>query len=388
VSGGGMRQDSTAEDSIEILAAPAITITSSHQGELRHGQAATYNLTVSNSRAGGASAGLVTVIEKLPKNLTLDSINGQGWDCNKLSAICERSDTLRNGSSYPPITVKAYVSTAAEPMVVNLAIVQGVDFLADAVPDITTIVADPALKVSIKPAVNFKQGQKNASYVIELANGAGAGTTTAPVTVKISPPGSGLESVSLDGGKNWQCQSSSLSCQRNDTLPGGKSYDPITWKVDIARNAPANVISKVIVSGGGMSERPEDQSDTPISPIVPMLSIHLSHEGNFKPGQQDAAYRIVVSNAPEAAPTNGLVTVEDDLPAGLELVSMTGGPNWRCQGKACQRSDALEPGKSYEPITVVVKVTGSLGRITNVATVSADGAAREKMSDPTDVKEQ
>src|ERR1035438_2408879 len=54
------------------------------------------------------------------------------------------------------------------------------------------------------------------------------------------------------------------------------------------------------------------------------LSASVIHTGNFTTGQTNATYTITVSNLMGALSTNGLVTVADNLPAGLSLVSMAG----------------------------------------------------------------
>jgi len=55
--------------------------------------------------------------------------------------------------------------------------------------------------------------------------------------------------------------------------------------------------------------------------------------------------------------TNGTVTVTENIPAGLELVSMVGN-GWSCPtaGNTCTRNDSLDAGASYPPITVTANV--------------------------------
>jgi hypothetical protein len=86
-----------------------------------------------------------------------------------------------------------------------------------------------------------------------------------------------------------------------------------------------------------------------------VLSIVKSHPGDFTQGQQDAAYRVVVSNAAGAASTSGTVRVTETPPSGLTLVSM-GGTGWACASNSCTRSDALAAAASYPAITVTVNV--------------------------------
>ncbi|HEY6393674.1 MAG TPA: SBBP repeat-containing protein, partial [Bryobacteraceae bacterium] len=85
------------------------------------------------------------------------------------------------------------------------------------------------------------------------------------------------------------------------------------------------------------------------------LGILKTHVGNFSRGQQNATYTITVSNAAGAGPTAGAVTVTDTLPSGLTLVGMSGS-GWTCQNTSCTRSDVLNGGAAYAPITVTVTV--------------------------------
>jgi uncharacterized repeat protein (TIGR01451 family) len=118
---------------------------------------------------------------------------------------------------------------------------------------------------------------------------------------------------------------------------------------------------------------------------APALNITKSHTGNFTPGQQGATYTITVSNAANAAPVAGNVTVTDTVPAGLTLVSMTGN-NWTCAANACTRNDALTGGLSYDAITVAVNVSASAtSPQVNMASVSGGGSVSASASDTTTI---
>ena len=115
----------------------------------------------------------------------------------------------------------------------------------------------------------------------------------------------------------------------------------------------------------------------------PTLSITKSHTGNFTAGQQGAAYTVMVSNAANAAPVAGTVTVTDSLPSGLSLVSMTGN-NWTCSANTCTRNDALAGGSSYDAITVTVNVAPAApSPQVNQVSVSGGGSASANATDST-----
>ncbi len=112
---------------------------------------------------------------------------------------------------------------------------------------------------------------------------------------------------------------------------------------------------------------------TPISPLVPALNATKTHSGSLTAGGQ-AIYTVTVSNYAGAGPTVGLVTVAEQIPTGLTLVSMSGA-GWACGGNTCTRSDALAGGSSYPSITVTVNVASSApSSVTNRVTVSGGGS--------------
>lgn len=119
---------------------------------------------------------------------------------------------------------------------------------------------------------------------------------------------------------------------------------------------------------------------------VPVLSVAKKHNGNFTQGQPGASYTVVVSNGASAGSTSGLVTVTDTLPSGLTLASMAG-TGWNCSADTCTRSDVLNPGASYPPITVTVNVAaGAPSQVTNQTTVSGGGAVSPASAmDPTTI---
>jgi probable HAF family extracellular repeat protein len=112
--------------------------------------------------------------------------------------------------------------------------------------------------------------------------------------------------------------------------------------------------------------------------------VDVFHNGNFIQGQQ-AAYSIAVSNAVAAAPTGGIVTVTENLPAALSLVSMAGN-GWTCVNNTCNSSTVLSPGSLSAPITVTVNVaSGFSGQVVNEVTVSGGGSATNTTSNPTTI---
>ncbi len=113
-----------------------------------------------------------------------------------------------------------------------------------------------------------------------------------------------------------------------------------------------------------------DTATTGVS--APDLGVNKSHTGDFTQGQTGARYSLVVSND-GAAPSYGLVTVTDTLPAGPTAMAGTGWA-FSLAGTRCTRSDALAAGASYPTITLTVNVAGDApAALNNTAAVAGGG---------------
>ena len=115
-----------------------------------------------------------------------------------------------------------------------------------------------------------------------------------------------------------------------------------------------------------------------------LLTIAKSHTGNFAQGQQ-GTYSVTVSNGAGGQATSGQVTVTENLPSGLTLVSMAG-TGWSCVTNTCTRSDPLQPGIGYLPITVTVNVAANAtSPQVNSVSVSGGGSAGANATDSTTI---
>jgi hypothetical protein len=82
-----------------------------------------------------------------------------------------------------------------------------------------------------------------------VKNEDGAGPATGLVAVNEYLPAE-LELVSMDG-PNWLCDGA--LCERDGVLPGGRSFEPITVKVNV-KAAAGQVVNQASVSGGDSME--------------------------------------------------------------------------------------------------------------------------------------
>ena len=123
-----------------------------------------------------------------------------------------------------------------------------------------------------------------------------------------------------------------------------------------------------------------------VSIVSCTLSVSKTHTGNFTQGQSGATYTVTVANA-SSGPVSGTVTVTETVPAGMTLVSMAG-TGWTCPsgGTTCTRSDALNGGASYWPITVTVNVAANAAsQVTNQVSLTGGGSLGANASDITTV---
>jgi uncharacterized repeat protein (TIGR01451 family) len=132
---------------------------------------------------------------------------------------------------------------------------------------------------------------------------------------------------------------------------------------------------------------------------APDLTLSKTHTGNFTQGQTGVTYTITATNSGSVT-TTGMVTASDVLPLGLTATAMSG-TGWDCSANSfpvsgngtamasCTRSDALAPGASYPPITLVANVAANAPEsLTNTATVSDGGdgnPSNNSANDPTTI---
>lgn len=103
---------------------PDLAIAMSHKGTFKEGGRGSYSITVRN--VGTATThGQVTVKEKLPSSITIVSMEGSGWSCKVKDRTCTTSTPLKEGGSYPPITVRVEVARRGPHLVTNEATVIG-----------------------------------------------------------------------------------------------------------------------------------------------------------------------------------------------------------------------------------------------------------------------
>ena len=229
------------------------------------------------------------------------------------------------------------------------------------VPDLTVN------KTHTDPFISPSSGD---TYTI-TANNIGNDSTSGTVAVADSLP-AGLTATAMSG-SGWSCTLGTLTCMRSDALAAGSSYPPITLTVDANAGLSGTIVNSAAVSGGAEANTGNDSANDPTTVQPPPdLTIAKTHSGNFTKGQVGATFTITVSNI-GSGPTSGMVSVVDNLPAGLTATAISG-TGWSCvlATLTCTRSDVLAAAPAaYPPITVTVDVAANPpAQVINSADVS------------------
>jgi uncharacterized repeat protein (TIGR01451 family) len=351
VSGGGEANTSNdvANDPTGItVAASDLVVASTHNGDFKQGQTgATYLLTVSNIGPKATDGSTVTVSETLPPfPFTITGMSGPGWTCNPggFPQTCTRSDVLAGNttgtiSSYPPITLTVNVSISAPPQATNSVSVSGggeINTANDTGIDPTNIIQLPDLTV-FQSHGTLAQGLVGATYTIQvnnIASGATSGTIT--VTDKLSPE---LTATAITG-SGWNCTLSTLTCTRDDSIPGNTLAQPISITVNVSSTA-TTASSTVTVSGGGEVNTNNNQS-TDTSPVSPPVKLQAL-TGNST----------VIAGSPAAF----VIEVLAPVPGTVSFACSSGVP----PGAACTFLPTTVSGPIVSILGVTVSTTSPAG---------------------------
>jgi uncharacterized repeat protein (TIGR01451 family) len=227
-----------------------LTITKIHNGTFTQGNTGkTYTITVTNS-GEAPSAGMVSVHDSLPYGLTATGMSGTGWTCTVDTLTCTRNDVLGAGASFPPITLTVNVGSGAPASITNTVTVVGggeLNTVNSSGSDTVSVAAATDLLVTLTHVGSFTQGANGKTYTI-IARNAGGLPTAGTVTVSDTLP-AGLTATAISG-TGWACTLGTLTCTRSDVLAGSTSYPAITLTVNVAGNAPADLVNTATISGG------------------------------------------------------------------------------------------------------------------------------------------
>ena len=352
VSGGGDTTPASDSATVAITGEPVdLALTKTHSGSFQQGtQGSTYTLVVAN--AGSApSAGQVTVTDVVPAGLTPVNADGAGWTCSIAGETvdCTRGDALAPGASYPPVTLTVDVASDAPLQITNTASVNGG---GDATPanNAATDIADIA-EVSGRITFDkthvgtFVKGQLEAQFVLLVSN---TGTGPAVGSTRIVDDVPDALPVRRAGGDGWTCDISGqvVTCTRNDDLPAGASFPPLTITVFVPPDAPDSIVNSATLNGTIVDDDivaftdPVDVDDPEpvdltVTKVVDKPVLQIGDEPVFTLGLRNPTGLVL-----------GAVTLHDTLPPGFIYV-----PGSATMTVTGPRIEDLTTGASGTPVT-------------------------------------
>lgn len=355
---------------------PDLAIDKSHAGNFVASAPGSFQIAVTNVGTR-PTEGSVTVTDVLPESLPYRDASGDGWACdiNGRELTCVHPGPVAEGEALPPITLEVDVTGDAVPQVSNTATVSTPnDATAANNTDTDTVQVlrpEPDLAIDKSHEGDFLRGRRG-TWTLAVQN-VGAQPTSGQVTVTDQLP-AGTSFVSAFG-IAWTCGNAggTVTCTHPGPAQAGESLPEINIRVDVASNAPAEVVNTATVATTGDSN-PGNNSDsdpTATREFGVDLTIDKSHSGVFEVGEVES-YRIVARNQGTAG-SPGPITVTDQLPAGLTYVLATGS-GWDCSEDdglvTCVREASLQAGTSAPAITLRVRVEEDVAsEVVNAASV-------------------
>lgn len=341
------------------------------------GTRTSYSLVAHND--GPSDADSVSVFDVLPAGMSLVSADGPGWTCEAEAPVSCHRDSIPAVSDAPSITVIVEVGSgvADGTTLTNNASTStstpGDDPADnDATADVEVIArADLALSKT-HPAEPVMAGT-DTDFVLTVSN-EGESDAVGPLTIVDSLP-DGMSFVTASA--PWTCSAAGqqVTCTLTDGLVAGATATELvlTAHVDAAVD-PTTLTNSATVSSSTVDPNPDNNDATADVEVAETadLTIVKSHTG---PGlvRGQVTFTLAVSNAGPSAANE--VTVEDSLPAGLTLASVSA-DGWECSTVddtvACVLTGDLGPDEMAPPITVVADVhPNAYPGVTNVATVDS-----------------
>lgn len=356
-TGGDRYPDNDSASDTAHVNAPDLTIEASHDGDLRLGQTAVWNLDVTN-QGNGPTTGPVTVTNTVPAGIAVIRASGEGWSCQAAGQIvsCERTAALAPAASAGTIAVEVKPSAAAlaegetEAAVINVATVE-TENDSDPANDETT---DEARLVAVDVSL-AADGQEQVAVGETAAWGLTVENTGAAVTegrIRVTDTVPAGFAPQRSGGDGWLCSSSGLKvkCDYSDTTEPGEVLPDLTIRARAGSEAADTSTNAATVAALGDVISENDTASTGIEVIsAPDLDVSLAgRSAAFRVGA-DAGYELKVRNLGSATASDA-TSLALKLPAGSRLVGLDHSQGWACGNQddgdvACQHNGPIAPGE-------------------------------------------
>lgn len=376
VANGGDRNpanDSSSDPT--TVTAPDLAISKSHQGQLRAGGTATYDIDVDNDGTAATSAA-ATVTDILPTGLTYTGFTGDDWDCSASgqTVTCEHPAAIAAGGSASSLELRVSVAANAGNQITNTATVATAadSNVANNSDDDVSGVGRIDLDIDKTHSGDLPRGGL-ATYTLDVTND-GDIATDGPIRVSDTLP-SGLR-YSSAGGSGWNCDfaSGTVNCIRDAALAGNESASSISIEVGVADDAPGSITNTATVSTRDDGNAANDSASDPatVTSVIPDVALSLKSNGPLQGGSA-GSYALSVRNV-GSGPTTGTTSVALTL-LGTTFKSGSGN-GWVCNGSGaaatCTHSGPIAVDERSD-LTVEVDVDPSGGLVIASATATTPG---------------
>lgn len=305
----------------------------------------TYTITISN--AGPSHTNNATVIDTIPAQIT-----GVTWSCSQVSggASCSPANgtgnniaatvALSNGA-VAAFTVGGILDPATTGNVVNTAVISRENDVTDPITannrsSVTiTVTAQPVIHLnkSVTPTGAVSPGQ-TLTYTLCYSNNGSAQATGVVLTdtlptntsyitgsASTTPPVEYNNGVAWSGGEPVPAGSTTALRWLINTLPNNSTTQCVAYKININAGATGNVVNAAALGSNETGEQ-TDSETSPIGIVDPGITKAPS-VNQALPGD-DVIFTITAFNK-GTLPATG-VTVVDNVPSFLDIVSVTSNP--------------------------------------------------------------
>lgn len=381
VDSEGDTADATRQ--LTINAYPDLSITAAHDADFRVGSPGAYRVNVKNE-GYAATSGPVSVTSTLPAGLSYTGTTGSGWSCTASGQdlSCTRGAAVAPGADAPELGVILGVGNAARGAIepVFTVATSGDNGPGNNSASDPTDVRATDLKVSVGHASHAMLLGADPANLLDLTvENVGDAATVGP-TVLVDELPAGLAPLSATG-TDWTCEieGQKVTCTYPASIPAGAVR---SVEVAVSAALEPGLLGTTVTHGASVTTADDFDADNnqATEPVLILdgqdIGIAKSHSGDFTAGQTET-YELKVTNK-GTKPTEGPVTLTDDLPASLGFVSADGGPDWTCDEEdgtvSCLYNQILAPGEVAPTINLTVSVSSAaIPAVTNTAQVSTAG---------------
>jgi uncharacterized repeat protein (TIGR01451 family) len=363
---------STSDAFAQAASSTDLVIRVASASPARSGQAATFDVTVSNV-GGTAAGGGVSVELSAPSGAAgSPTASGSGWVCS--GTTCSSSSVVSAGGSLPSLTV----SVPVQPTVGgSLRLTATLTAPSDAVAGNNTssvqvpVVAGATydLGIAVSPTGGAVAGAV-ATFSVTISN-LGSTQAPAPTRVRLSPYGSIGGGQVIPTGTGWVCPGDATECTYSTAIAAGANAPTLTVKVPVAAGSLSSSVSltaSLVNPGDSVSA---DDSATASTPSVRSGSADLAVAVSTSApavAAGTAAFQVTVRNLGGSAAPGAVqvrLSTSGSLGSGTFSASGTG---WSCPGGGpdCLVAGPLAPGSSLAVLTVLVPVAADPGSATSV----------------------